>query len=62
MLGDSAFAKPFLPREDNVLHISLCVLRAWADFDETQHLNFSRKSVEKIQVSLKSDKNDGYFS
>ena len=28
MLCDSAFAKPFLPREDNVLHISLCVLRA----------------------------------
>jgi hypothetical protein len=32
------------------------------DFDETWHLSFFRKSVEKIYVSLKSDKNNGYFT
>jgi hypothetical protein len=34
----------------------------WTDFDETRCSNFYRKSVEKIQVSLKSDKNNGYFT
>ena len=29
----------------------------WTDFDETWYLSFLRKSVEKIQMSLKSDKN-----
>jgi hypothetical protein len=32
----------------------------WTDFDEISFVNF-RKYVEKIQVSLKSDKNNGYF-
>ena len=35
----------------------------WMDFDETWYLSFFffRKSVEKIQVLLNSDKNNGYF-
>jgi hypothetical protein len=32
------------------------------DFDETCYLSFIRKSVEKIQVLLKSDKNNGHFT
>ena len=31
-------------------------------FDEIWYLTFIRKSVGKIQVSLKSDKNNGYFA
>ena len=34
----------------------------WTNFDETWYLNRFRKSAEKIQVLLKSDKNNGYFS
>ena len=34
----------------------------WTDFDETWYLSFFRKYVEKIQVPLKSDINDGYFT
>jgi hypothetical protein len=35
----------------------------WTDFDETWYLTFFYiKSVDKIQVSLKSDKNNGYFT
>jgi hypothetical protein len=34
----------------------------WTDFDEIWHLSFFRKSVDKTQVSLKSDKNNGYFT
>jgi len=30
----------------------------WTDIHEVQYLSIFRKSVEKIQVSLKSDKND----
>jgi hypothetical protein len=33
----------------------------WTDFHEISYLRILRKSVEKIQVSLKSDKNNGYF-
>ena len=33
------------------------------DFDETVYLGiFFRKPVDKIQVSLKSDKNNGHFT
>jgi hypothetical protein len=32
------------------------------DFDETLYLRLLRKSGEKIQISLKSDKNNGYFT
>jgi hypothetical protein len=35
----------------------------WADFREILYLSVSRKSVEKIQVSLNSaDKNSGHFT
>ena len=34
----------------------------WTDFYEILYTSIFRKSVEKIQVSLKSDKNDGYFT
>ena len=34
----------------------------WTDFDETRYLNFFRRLVEKIQVSLKYDHNNGYFT
>jgi hypothetical protein len=32
------------------------------DFHEILYPNISRKSIEKIQVSLKSDKNNGRFT
>ena len=34
----------------------------WTDFHEIIYLSIFRKSVEKIQVSLKFDKNNGYFT
>ena len=34
----------------------------WTDFHEIWYLRFFRKSVQKIQVSLKSGKNKGYFT
>jgi hypothetical protein len=34
----------------------------WTAFHEIWYLGIFRKSVEKIQVSLKSDKNKGYFT
>ena len=34
----------------------------WTDYHEIWHLSIFRKYVEKIQVSLKSDKNKGYFT
>jgi len=34
----------------------------WTDFHEIQYLRIFRKSVAKIQVSLKSDKNKGDFT
>jgi hypothetical protein len=34
----------------------------WAKFDDILYLRLFRKYVEKIQVVLKSDKNDGYFT
>jgi hypothetical protein len=33
----------------------------WTDFDKIWNWSFFRKSVEKIQVSLKSNKNNGYL-
>jgi hypothetical protein len=33
----------------------------WTDFYEIWYLSTFRKSVKKIQVSFKSDKNNGYF-
>jgi hypothetical protein len=34
----------------------------WTDFQEILYLSIFRKPVEKIQVSLKSYKNKGYFT
>jgi len=34
----------------------------WTDFHEIWYLNIFRKSIEKIQVSLQSDKNNRYFT
>jgi hypothetical protein len=34
----------------------------WSDFVKTGYLGDFRKSVEKILVSLNSDKNNGYFT
>jgi hypothetical protein len=34
----------------------------WMDFHEIWYWSIFRKFVTKIQVSLKSDKNDGYFT
>jgi len=34
----------------------------WTDFHEISYLNIRRKSAVKIQLSLKSDKNNGYFT
>ena len=34
----------------------------WTDFHEIWYLSTIRKMVEKIQVSLKSEKNNGYFT
>jgi hypothetical protein len=33
----------------------------WTDFHESWYSSIFQKSVEKIQVSLKSDKNNGYM-
>jgi hypothetical protein len=34
----------------------------WMDFHESLYLSIFRKSVKKIQVSFKCDKNNGYFT
>jgi len=34
----------------------------WTDFHEIWYLTIFRKSVEKIQFSLKYDNNNGYFT
>jgi len=34
----------------------------WTDFYEILYFSILRKSVEKVQVSLKSDENKGYFT
>jgi hypothetical protein len=34
----------------------------WMDFHEISYLRIALKSVENTQFSLKSDKNDEYFS
>jgi hypothetical protein len=40
--------------------MELCCHRK--DFHETGYLSIFRKSAEKIQVSLKPDKENGYFT
>jgi hypothetical protein len=54
-------------RDCQVCHVRLSVrveqlYSHYTNFVETWYLSFSRKSVKKIQVSLKSDKNNGYFT
>jgi hypothetical protein len=34
----------------------------WTDFNEISYLSIVRKYVMKIEVLLKSDKNNGYFT
>jgi hypothetical protein len=34
----------------------------WTDFHEISYLSIFRKSAKKIQLSLKSEKNKGYFT
>jgi hypothetical protein len=34
----------------------------WTDFHKNQYVRIFRNSAEKIQVSFKSDKNDGYLT
>jgi hypothetical protein len=45
--------RPFVRMEQLCSH--------WTDFHEICYLGMFRKSVETIQFSLKSDKNNGYF-
>jgi hypothetical protein len=56
-------------RKENISFMSVCpsvcmeqLGSHWTDFDETWYLGLFRKSVEKIQISLKSDKNNVYFT
>ena len=44
----------------SVRMVQLC--SHWKQFHEIKYLSFLRNSAEKIQVSLKSDKNNGYFT
>jgi len=55
---------PIFRRE--IPHVCLSVrmeqLAHWTDFHEILYLRIFRKFVEKIQVSLKSDKLSGYLA
>jgi len=47
------------------VHLSVRIVKLgshWTDFREMLYLSIFRKSVEKIQVSLKSDGNSRYFT
>jgi hypothetical protein len=33
----------------------------WPEFDEIWYMCFSRKLVEKVEASLKSDRNNGWY-
>ena len=46
--------RPSVPMEQRGFH--------WKEFDDTWYLSFLRKSVEKIQVLLRSEKNNEYFT
>jgi hypothetical protein len=59
-----AFAKL---RKETITSTLLAVLMEqlgshWTDFHEILYLSILRKSTEKIQVSLKCDKNNGHFT
>jgi hypothetical protein len=55
--GNTSFVSSLYP---SFLMQQLCSDRT--DFHEMLYLSIFRKSVAKIQVSLKSDKNNGYFT
>ena len=47
------------------VHLSVCMEQLgshWTGFHEILYLSFFRKSVGKFWVSLKSDRNNGYFA
>jgi hypothetical protein len=47
------------------IYVSICMEQLgcyWMDFDEILLFDLFEKCVEKIQVSLKSDQNNGYFT
>jgi hypothetical protein len=49
----------------SVVCLSVCMKQLGShctDFDETWYLSFFRKCVQKIQVSLKPNRNNGYFT
>ena len=55
-----------IAKSDCLLHVCPSVRTYlgshWTDLREILYLSIFRKSVEIIQVSLKSDKNNGYFT
>jgi hypothetical protein len=62
-----AFAKLRKATISIVMYVRLPILMEqlgsyWTDFYGILYFRIFRKSVEKIQVSLKSDKNSGYFT
>jgi len=44
------------------LHVCLSVCMEQTDFHEIRYLSIFRKSVDKIQASLKSEKNNEFFT
>jgi hypothetical protein len=46
-----------------IMHVRMEQLVShWTDFHEIWYLSILRKHVKKIQISLESDKNNGYFA
>ena len=63
----SAFAKMIKVTIDCVMSVHLSyrmeqICSHWTDFHEIIYSGILRKSVEKMQVSLKSGKNNGHFT
>ena len=57
-----AETRPFEPKSSVCLTVHMEQLVShWMDFDQILYLKIFLTSVEKIQVSLKYDKNNGYF-
>jgi len=47
------------------VRLSVCMEKLgsnWRDFHENLYLSNFRKSVKNIEISLKSDENNGYFT
>ena len=56
-----------ISKSDDQIHVRLSIRMEQldsqlTDFDEIWYLEFFRNSIEKTHVSLKSDKNNGYFT